>query len=173
MSEARLGGMAGNHPKNLSTDLPSRSVFEAGRRRVELRSPFSELEKEILDINIGFRDRRCSGRSGARVGRQVPLASQRLTEAFRKRLEPRPARSPAGLIALELGDLRRHVRVLAGALRLHFALRYFRIELRNSDPYALKPSKCGLSSSCNPFVTAVWWAWRCLHSNRNKIHAHH
>jgi tRNA(Arg) A34 adenosine deaminase TadA len=56
MTEARLGELTGDHPENLTIDLPSRRVFEAGRREVEVRGPFPELEKEILEIHDGFWD---------------------------------------------------------------------------------------------------------------------
>lgn len=54
MTEARLGQLTGDHPENLTMDLPCRSVFEAGRRPVDVRGPFSELETEILEVHEGF-----------------------------------------------------------------------------------------------------------------------
>ena len=56
MTEARLGELTGDHPENLTMDLPSRAVFEAGRRPVEVRGPFPELEAEILEVHHGFWD---------------------------------------------------------------------------------------------------------------------
>ncbi|UDL91711.1 nucleoside deaminase [Mesorhizobium sp. PAMC28654] len=56
MTEARLGQLTGDHPENLTMDLPCRTVFEAGRRPVEVRGPFPELEGEILKAHEGFWD---------------------------------------------------------------------------------------------------------------------
>lgn len=56
MTEARLGQLTGDHPENLTMDMPCRSVFEAGRRPVDVRGPFSELEAEILEVHEGFWD---------------------------------------------------------------------------------------------------------------------
>ena len=54
MTEARLGELTGDHPENLTMDLPSRTVFDAGRRKVAVRGPFAEMEKEILEVHDGF-----------------------------------------------------------------------------------------------------------------------
>jgi tRNA(Arg) A34 adenosine deaminase TadA len=54
MTEARLGELTGDHPENLTMDLPSRTVFASGRRPVEVRGPFPELEAEILETHEGF-----------------------------------------------------------------------------------------------------------------------
>lgn len=54
VTEARLGELTGSHPENLTMDLPCRTVFSAGRRPVEVRGPFSELETEILKVHEGF-----------------------------------------------------------------------------------------------------------------------
>lgn len=54
MTEARLGELTGSHPENLTMDLPCRTVFGAGRRPVEVRGPFPELETEILKVHEGF-----------------------------------------------------------------------------------------------------------------------
>lgn len=56
MTEARLGELTGDHPENLTMDLPCRTVFAAGRRDIDVRGPFPELEKEILAIHEGFWD---------------------------------------------------------------------------------------------------------------------
>lgn len=56
MTEHRLGVLTGDHPENLTMDLPCRTVFDAGRRKVEVRGPFAELEGEILKVHEGFWD---------------------------------------------------------------------------------------------------------------------
>ena len=56
MTEHRLGVMTGDHPENLTMDLPCRTVFDAGRRKVTVRGPFAELENEILEVHKGFWD---------------------------------------------------------------------------------------------------------------------
>lgn len=48
MTEARLGEMTGDHPENKTQDLDCRKVFAAGRRPVEVRGPFPELEDRIV-----------------------------------------------------------------------------------------------------------------------------
>ncbi len=54
ITEARIGELTGSHPDNLTMDLPCRTVFRSGRRPVEVRGPFSELEAEILKVHEGF-----------------------------------------------------------------------------------------------------------------------
>jgi len=54
MTEARLGELTGDHPENLTMDLPCRTVFASGRRNIEVRGPFPELEQEILDVHKDF-----------------------------------------------------------------------------------------------------------------------
>ena len=56
MTEARLGELTGDHPENLTMDLPCRTVFAAGRRDFPVRGPFPELEAEIMAIHEGFWD---------------------------------------------------------------------------------------------------------------------
>ena len=56
MTEARLGELTGDHPENLTMDLPSRVVFASGRRNIDVRGPFTELETEILSVHEGFWD---------------------------------------------------------------------------------------------------------------------
>lgn len=53
LSEKRLAELTGDNPENLTLDLDCRAVFAAGRRRVEVRGPFPELESEIV---AGHRD---------------------------------------------------------------------------------------------------------------------
>ena len=56
MTEARLGELTGDHPENLTMDLPCRQVFDTGRRNIDVRGPFAELEKEVLAVHEGFWD---------------------------------------------------------------------------------------------------------------------
>jgi len=46
-SEARLKAMFGPHPENLSMDLPCRTVFAAGPRRIEVVGPLLEDEAAV------------------------------------------------------------------------------------------------------------------------------
>ncbi|MGI9491051.1 MAG: nucleoside deaminase [Geminicoccaceae bacterium] len=54
VTEARLGDLTGDHPENLTMDLPCRTVFDAGRRSIEVRGPYPELEDEILADHQDF-----------------------------------------------------------------------------------------------------------------------
>lgn len=54
LSERRLAELTGDNPENLTLDLPCRTVLAAGRRRVEVRGPFPELEDEIAEGHRGF-----------------------------------------------------------------------------------------------------------------------
>jgi tRNA(Arg) A34 adenosine deaminase TadA len=54
LSERRLAELTGDNPENLTLDLECRTVFAAGRRRVEVRGPFAELEDEIVAGHRGF-----------------------------------------------------------------------------------------------------------------------
>ena len=56
VTEARLGELTGDHPENLTMDLPARTVFAAGRRDIDVRGPFPELESEVLAAHEGFWD---------------------------------------------------------------------------------------------------------------------
>lgn len=56
MTEHRLGILTGDHPENLTMDLPCRTVFEAGRRKVAVRGPFAELEPQVMRAHEGFWD---------------------------------------------------------------------------------------------------------------------
>ena len=47
MTEHRLGEMTGDDPENQTQDLECRTIFASGRRPVEVRGPFPELEEEI------------------------------------------------------------------------------------------------------------------------------
>ncbi len=54
MSEKRLGELTGDDPANPTQDLDCRTVFAAGRRRVEVRGPFPELEDRIVDQHRAY-----------------------------------------------------------------------------------------------------------------------
>ncbi len=54
LSEKRLAELTGDNPENLTLDLCCRDVFAAGRRPVEVRGPFPELEGEIAEGHKGF-----------------------------------------------------------------------------------------------------------------------
>jgi tRNA(Arg) A34 adenosine deaminase TadA len=54
MSEQRLGELTGDNPENLTIDLSCRKVFAAGRRRIEVRGPFPDLEEEIVKDHMDF-----------------------------------------------------------------------------------------------------------------------
>ena len=54
LSEKRLAELTGDNPENLTLDLDCRTVFAAGRRAVEVRGPFPELEDEIIADHRGF-----------------------------------------------------------------------------------------------------------------------
>ncbi|TDI57370.1 MAG: nucleoside deaminase [Alphaproteobacteria bacterium] len=56
VTEARLGALTGDHPENLTMDLPARTVFAAGRRDIDVRGPFPELESDVLAAHEGFWD---------------------------------------------------------------------------------------------------------------------
>ena len=51
LSERRLQGLTGNHPENPTLDLPCRTVFDAGQRRVETIGPL--LEDEAAELHRG------------------------------------------------------------------------------------------------------------------------
>lgn len=53
-TEHALGEITGDHPKNMTMDLPCRTVIAAGRRDIDVRGPFEELEAEILDSHRSF-----------------------------------------------------------------------------------------------------------------------
>ena len=48
LSEHRLRGVTGNHPENLTLDLPCRDVFASGQRPTEVVGPLLEDEAEAL-----------------------------------------------------------------------------------------------------------------------------
>jgi tRNA(Arg) A34 adenosine deaminase TadA len=52
LSERDLGQLIGPHPENLTMDLPCRTVFGAGQRKVEVVGPL--LEAESRAVHDGF-----------------------------------------------------------------------------------------------------------------------
>ncbi|MEM1075937.1 MAG: nucleoside deaminase [Pseudomonadota bacterium] len=54
MTEKRLGEMTGDDPENPTQDLDCRTVFASGRRAVEVRGPFVELESKIAAQHRAF-----------------------------------------------------------------------------------------------------------------------
>lgn len=52
VSEKRLKAITGNHPENPTLDLPCRTVFEAGQRKVEVVGPL--LEEEAAKVHESF-----------------------------------------------------------------------------------------------------------------------
>ena len=47
MTERRLGELTGEDPENPTQDLECRVIFNSGRRAVEVRGPFAQLEEQI------------------------------------------------------------------------------------------------------------------------------
>lgn len=54
MTEKRLGELTGDDPANATQDLECRTVFAAGRRHVEVRGPFPELEDRIVEQHAAY-----------------------------------------------------------------------------------------------------------------------
>ena len=54
MTERRLGELTGEDPENPTQDLECRVIFESGRRSVEVRGPFPELEDKISAQHLTF-----------------------------------------------------------------------------------------------------------------------
>ncbi len=57
LSERRLKTMTGNHAENPTLDLPCRTVFSAGQRRVEVVGPLLEDEAAALHAGAWDADR--------------------------------------------------------------------------------------------------------------------
>ena len=47
MTERRLGELTGEDPENPTQDLECRVIFDSGRRPVDVRGPYKELEEKI------------------------------------------------------------------------------------------------------------------------------
>lgn len=54
LTERRLVELTGDNPENLTLDLDCRTVFAAGRRHIEVRGPFAEVEAEVVEGHKGF-----------------------------------------------------------------------------------------------------------------------
>ena len=54
LSEKRLAALTGDNPENLTLDLSCHQVFATGRRKVDIRGPFPELEAEIIKGHENF-----------------------------------------------------------------------------------------------------------------------
>ena len=54
MTERRLGEMTGDDPENPTQDLECRTIFASGRRAVEVRGPFDELEERIVAQHLAY-----------------------------------------------------------------------------------------------------------------------
>ena len=54
MTERRLGEMTGDDPENPTQDLECRTIFASGRRAVEVRGPFDELEEQIVAQHLAY-----------------------------------------------------------------------------------------------------------------------
>ena len=54
MGERRLLELTGSHDENPTMDLPSRDVFAAGQKRVEVIGPVPEMEEEIAALHRDF-----------------------------------------------------------------------------------------------------------------------
>ena len=52
LGERRLKAITGDHPENPTLDLPCRTVFAAGQRRVEVVGPLLEDEAAALHVGI-------------------------------------------------------------------------------------------------------------------------
>ena len=53
LSEHKLKGLIGPHPDNLTLDLPCRTVFAAGQRKVEVLGPLAEEDAEAIGLHEG------------------------------------------------------------------------------------------------------------------------
>ena len=54
MTEKRLGDLTGDDPENPTQDLDCRTIFASGRRAVQVRGPFEELEEVIGAQHAAF-----------------------------------------------------------------------------------------------------------------------
>lgn len=54
MTEKRLGEMTGEDPENPTQDLECRTIFASGRRPVEVRGPYPELEERISKQHLAY-----------------------------------------------------------------------------------------------------------------------
>ena len=54
MTEQRLGELTGEDPENPTQDLECRVIFASGRRLVEVRGPYQELEERIAAQHMAY-----------------------------------------------------------------------------------------------------------------------
>lgn len=54
LSEARLHALTGDHPQNPTLNLPSRQVFAAGSKPVQVLGPVAAVEEEIAALHRSF-----------------------------------------------------------------------------------------------------------------------
>ena len=54
LTEKRLAELTGDNPENLTLDIACRNVFAAGKRAVDVRGPYAELEGETVAGHAGF-----------------------------------------------------------------------------------------------------------------------
>jgi tRNA(Arg) A34 adenosine deaminase TadA len=54
LSESHLLDLTGAHPENPTLNLPSRVVFAAGQKAVQVVGPVAEVEGEIAALHVGF-----------------------------------------------------------------------------------------------------------------------
>ena len=54
MTERRLLELTGSNEQNPTFDLPCRTVFEHGQKKIEVIGPFPELEKEAAEVHKGY-----------------------------------------------------------------------------------------------------------------------
>ena len=52
--EAKLLALTGNHAKNPTINLPSRTVLSHGQKKIEVHGPFPEVEDELLGPHRTF-----------------------------------------------------------------------------------------------------------------------
>ncbi|MFO6419043.1 nucleoside deaminase [Hylemonella sp. W303a] len=54
LSERRLLALTGSHDENPTMDLPCRTVFAAGQKRIQVIGPVSDMEDEIAALHRDF-----------------------------------------------------------------------------------------------------------------------
>jgi tRNA(Arg) A34 adenosine deaminase TadA len=54
VSELQLLALTGNNAENPTLNLPCRSVFERGQKKIKVWGPFPEVEQEIMAIHQDF-----------------------------------------------------------------------------------------------------------------------
>jgi tRNA(Arg) A34 adenosine deaminase TadA len=54
VEETRLLALTGDHAKNPTMSLSSRSVLASGQKKIEVHGPFPEIEEELIAPHRGF-----------------------------------------------------------------------------------------------------------------------